>query len=66
MFAVIELQKTETLATLVDTYATRAEADSKFHAILSAAAVSSIPIHSAVIIDENGLLMANGTYTHEG
>lgn len=66
MFAVIELQKSDTLAVLADTYATRAEADNKFHLILAAAAISSVPIHSAVILSEDGLILANGTYTHEG
>ena len=64
MFAVIELQKSETLSALTSTYETRAEADNKFHTILAAAAISEIPIHSAVILSEDGCILANGSYTH--
>ena len=65
MYLVIELQTNGgQMANLAYAYNTRPEAESKFHAVLSAAAVSAIDVHSAVILDEEGCVLANGSYTH--
>lgn len=54
-YVVIELQTNgSTTATLVTVYADRLQAESKFHDILRAAAVSSMEAHSAVIMTEDG------------
>lgn len=66
MYIVIELQTTNgQTAHIVSSHPTREEAESKFHLILSAAAVSAIPIHAAAILDEFGCILANGSYVHE-
>ena len=66
MYLVIELQTNGgQMANLAYSYSTRAEAESKFHAILSAAAVSSVDVHSAVVLDEEGCVLANGSYAHK-
>ena len=66
MFLVIELQTNNgQLAHIATAYESRAEAESKFHQILAAAAVSSVPVHAAVIVDNYGLMLASGTYNHE-
>lgn len=66
MYIVIELQTTNNQTSyIVTTHPTREEAESKFHLILSAAAVSAIPIHAAAILDEFGCILANGSYVHE-
>ncbi len=41
------------------------EAESKFHNILSYAAVSTLPCHAAVIMTNEGMIMANQYYKHE-
>ena len=66
MFVVIELQKMsdEQIANLVFIYQTRDEAENKYHAILAAAAISSLPVHAAVMLEENGVLIKNEWYTH--
>lgn len=66
MYIVIEIQtnKDGTVGTLVDSYENRGQAESKFHAILSAAAISTLPCHSAAMLDEHGLILANGAYEH--
>ena len=65
MFIVIELQKTENgLAHLETVHNTAEEAESKYHQILMAAAVSSVPIHSAFIVAENGELIRTEKYVH--
>ena len=35
----------------------QAEAESRFHAVLSAAAVSELPIHAACLLDSTGRLL---------
>ena len=54
MYLVIELQTTNSITSIAYQFATRQEAEAKFHAVLSAAAVSSVPIHAAVMLDEQG------------
>ena len=65
MFIVIELQKTgDTVANIVQTYTNQNEADSRFYAIMSAAAISSVPVHSCIVIDEECRIYQTGTYKH--
>lgn len=66
MYIVIELQKnTEgVVSNIVTSHNTLAEAESKFYTILSAAAVSAVPVHSAVIVSEEGFPVANKCYKH--
>lgn len=60
-YIVIEIQNG---AALVWTYDSRAEAESKYHAVLSFAAVSAVEIHSAVILTSTGHLLAAQCYDH--
>lgn len=64
MFIVIEIQKNSQIATLVTSYEDRNLAEQKYHQILSAAAVSSIPIHAAVMLMEDGYQIKKETYYH--
>ena len=65
MYAVIELQKTdEMLSVLTTTFDNRQDAESKFHLILQYAAVSNVPIHSAAIMSEDGSLLKRESYRH--
>ena len=52
MYIVIELQtdKTGHVSSILTEHATQQEAESKYHAVLSAAAVSEIPVHSCIIV----------------
>lgn len=67
MYIVIELQKnTEgVVSNIVTSYNTLAEAESKFYSVLAAAAVSTVPVHSAVIVSEEGFPVANKCYKHQ-
>ena len=67
MYAVIELQKTNdaTLLHLVDSYQTINDAYSKYHTILAAAAISAVPLHSAVVLSEKGDVLATEHFVHE-
>ena len=66
MYIVIELQKNTEgqVANIVTEHANLAEAESKYHAILSVAAVSEIPVHSAIIVSEEGVPMQWKCYKH--
>ena len=65
MYIVVELQKTgDQVGNFVYAYKNRNEAESRFYAVLSAAAVSEVPVHSAVLIDEQCNLYNSGVYEH--
>ncbi len=67
MYTVLEMQKLDenTLAILpANTYNTRNEAESKYYAILSAAAVSTVWKHSAIMLNEDGTPLKYDCYIH--
>lgn len=67
MYAVVELQKTNdsTLLHLINSYQTINEAYNKYHTILAAAAISTVPLHSAVILSETGDVLSTEHFVHE-
>lgn len=65
MFIVMEIQKSNTVSTLVNSYETRNEAENKYHTILAYAAVSSLPKHSATMLTENGEYIKSECFEHE-
>ena len=67
MYIVIELQTNASgqVANIVSTYDTRAQADNKYHTILAAAAVSSVPVHAATMINEEGYPIQCYAYHHD-
>ena len=67
MYIIIEIQKAQdgTVSTLVTTKDTRNEADSTFHSILAAAAISKLSSHAAVLMTEDGNPLRNESYHHE-
>ena len=67
MYIVIEIQTNPngTVGNIVNAYATKDLAFQKFHTILAAAAVSSLPVHAAVILDNKGLQIAAQAFEHE-
>ena len=68
MYIVIEIQTNPngTVGNIVTAYATKDLAFQKFHTILAAAAVSSLPVHAAVILDNKGLQIAAQYFEHVG
>lgn len=67
MFIIIEIQKSAggVISTLVTTKDNKAEADSTYYSILASAALSSLPIHGAVLMDENGFQLMHNVYNRE-
>lgn len=66
MFVVIEIQKNAegVVGNIVTAHETQAEAEAKYHSVLAAAAVSSLPVHSATLLSEEGFSVANQCYKH--
>mgnify|MGYP003290873479 CR=1 FL=1 len=63
-YIVIEIQAGESVSTITTQHDTRNEAESKFHQILFSAAVSSVPVHSAVLMTDEGFPLRNECYKH--
>lgn len=65
-YIVIELQTTgNNTANIVTAYDVKEQAESAYYAVLSTAAISSVPVHSVILITEEGYPLMNGHYTHE-
>ena len=65
MYIVMEIQTSEQVATIVNAYADRNTAEQKYHQILSAAAVSQVPKHGAVMLTDEGVRLKGECYIHE-
>ena len=66
VYIVMEIQSTETTAaTIVTTYTDRNTAEQAYHTILAAASVSPVPIHSAVMLTNDGTRIKGETYRHD-
>lgn len=68
MYLVIEIQKTNngSLSAITTTHESRDEAEQKYHTVLAYAAVSSVNVHSAVMLDDTGMRIKGETYYHGG
>ena len=66
MYIVIELQKnTEgVVSNIVTSHNSLAEAESKYYTILAGAAISEVPVHSAIIVSEEGFPVKHQCYKH--
>lgn len=65
MYIVTELQTNgETTAILNYTYTDKSVALQKYHTILAAAAVSQVEVHTAMIINEIGLVEYRESFDH--
>ena len=66
MFFIIEIQKQHdgTAAHLIQTAASRDQAEAVFHGILQFAAQSTLAAHSAVILSDEGNLVKRECYYH--
>lgn len=67
MYIVVELQKNAegVVSNIVTSHETLAEAESKYYSVLAAAAVSDIPVHSAIIVSEEGFPVRHECYKHQ-
>ena len=63
-YIVMEIQTSDSVATIVNPYDERAEAESKYHQILTAAAVSTVPKHGAIMLTDEGERLKGECYYH--
>ena len=64
-FIVLELQKSNgDVATIINKYDTLPIAQSAYHQILSAAAVSEVTYHTAVLMNDEGSTYYKETFAH--
>ena len=65
-YIVIELQVQDgTVANIVTAHDNLQQARAKYHSVLSAAAVSGLDSHAAVLMEESGAVVAHECYTKE-
>lgn len=66
MYIVIELQtlNDEQVANIVTAYTVKETAEQKYHTVLAAAAVSTLPCHAAIMMNERGDMLKHEYYTH--
>ena len=63
-YIVLEIQSGETTSTIVNQYDSREAAEGSFHQILAFAAVSSVPVHSAILMTDECFPLRNECYKH--
>lgn len=66
MFIVVEIQVNAdgTAGALVTSFADQNAAESAYHTILAAAAVSSLPKHGAIMFSDEGFPLMHACYKH--
>ena len=67
-YIVIEIQTNQdgTVGSLVSSYDDRNQAESKFHSVMAAAAVSALPVHACQVMTNEGFTVNAGCYHHDG
>ena len=67
MYIVLETQTytNGTVGTLIETFSDRNAAESKYHTVLAAAAISQLPKHCAFMLDDSARLLKSEVYIHE-
>lgn len=66
-YIVIELQTLSGggVANIVTAHDSINEAQSKYHAVLASAAISTIPVHAAVLLDNHGMVLETYAFEHK-
>ena len=66
-YLVMEIQTAAdgSVANLVYSFDSQASAESKYHSVLAAAAISSLPVHACVLMQSDGRQIDRKAYKHE-
>ena len=66
-YLVIELQTNTdgTMGSIVTSFDNRNQAENQYHTVLAAASISTKPIHSAVLMTNEGFCLEYRCYKHE-
>lgn len=67
MYIVVEIQTRAdgTVGTLVTSFTERSSAESAYYNVLASAAISILPMHAAILADNEGLVIESKCYKHE-
>ena len=65
VFYLVEFQSNETGAAIVTVFSNQAKAEQAYHTILSAAAVSNVRKHCAMLLNEDLFVIKKEVYVHE-
>lgn len=66
MYIILEIQTNETSALLPPlAYEDRNEAEAAYHSKLASAAISTVKLHTVVMMDEYGVVLKNEFYEHK-
>ena len=67
MYIILETQTYNdgTVGTLINSFSERNAAESKYHQVLAAAAISQLPRHCAFMLTDEGYTIKSEFYTHE-
>lgn len=64
-YVVVELQDNGTqVANIVTSFDSVYQAEQKYHQVLAAAAVSQVPVHSAIMLNSEGQYIKSEGYDH--
>lgn len=66
-YVVVEFQTNADgkIGILTFSYDSRLEAESKYHTVLAAAAISKLPVHTCCLFQNDGITLARQSYVHE-
>lgn len=66
MYIILETQTNTdgSLGTLINQYEDRNAAESKYHQVLSSAAISELPLHCAFMLTDEGYTIKSECYRH--
>ena len=67
MYIILETQTNPngTVGTLINSYEDRNAAESKYHNVLAAAAISQLPLHCAFMLTDEGYTIKSEVYRHD-
>ena len=67
MYIILELQTNAdgTVGTLITAYNDKNGAESNYHRVLMAAAISELPMHTAFMLTNDGYVIKSECYKHE-
>lgn len=67
MYIILETQTylDGTVGTIINPYADQNEAESQYHKVLMAAAISNVPLHTCFMLTPDGYCIKSECYRHE-
>lgn len=67
MYIILEAQTylDGTVSTIINPYADKNEAESQYHRVLMAAAISDVPLHTCFMLTPDGYCIKSECYKHE-